>query len=65
MNKKIAGIVLIVVGVLAAAAALFADLLGIGGFSGFGTTQIIMTVVGFLVLVAGVLLLMNKAPVKK
>jgi hypothetical protein len=65
MNKKVAGIVLLVVGILGAILALLADYIGIGQFNSFGTNQIIITVICVLVAVAGVLLLMNRPAVKK
>jgi hypothetical protein len=55
-SKKIAGIVLLVVGVVVLILALTADMIGIGGFSGFGRSQIAGAVVGVIVAVAGLVL---------
>ena len=55
-SKKMAGIVLLVVGVVVLILALTADMIGIGGFSGFGRFQIVGAVVGAIMAVAGLVL---------
>jgi hypothetical protein len=58
-TRKIVGIVLLVVGILALAAFLLADVIGFGG-PGFGTRQVTGTIVGAAALVVGVVLLAIK-----
>jgi hypothetical protein len=55
-SKKIAGIVLLVVGVVVLVLALAADMIGIGGSAGFGPYQIAGAVVGAIAAVAGLVL---------
>ena len=55
-SKKLAGIVLLVVGLVVLILALAADVFGIGGFSGFGRFQIVGAVVGAIMAVAGLVL---------
>jgi len=58
--KKIAGIVLIVVGIVVLLLSLLADPVGIGGSPGFGRDQILGTVVGAVVTVVGLVLTLRK-----
>ena len=60
MSNKLAGIILIVVGLVAAALFFTADLIGIGGDVGFGTMQMAGTAAGVVVLAAGIILLLRK-----
>ncbi len=55
-TKRIVGIVLLLVGVVVLVLALAADMIGIGGFPGFGSTQIAGTVGGAVVAVVGLVL---------
>ena len=55
-SKRIVGIVLLVVGVVVLVLALAADMIGLGGFSGFGRSQIAGAVVGAIAAVAGLVL---------
>ena len=55
-GKKVAGIVLLVVGLIVLVLALAADMVGIGVFSGFGRYQILAAVVGAIVAVVGLVL---------
>ena len=55
-SKRIVGIVLLVVGVVVLVLALTADMIGLGGFSGFGRSQIAGAVVGAIVAVVGLVL---------
>ena len=59
-RMKTAGIVLLVAGVAILALSLAADPLGIGGNPSFGRSQIIATVVGAVVIVAGLVLRFKK-----
>ena len=58
--KKIAGIVLLVVGIVVLLPALVADPIGIGGDPGFGPYQITGTIVGAIVTVVGLVLTLKK-----
>jgi len=53
MSKKTIGLVLVIVGVIILAVALFADSLGIGGSPGFGWKQWIMAGAGIIVALVG------------
>ncbi len=53
MSQKTLGYVLVVVGLVLVVVGVFADSLGIGATGGFGWKQIVATVVGVIVLVAG------------
>ncbi len=55
-SRKLAGIVLIVVGLVVLILALAADVFGIGGAPGFGRYQIAGAVVGVIVAVVGLIL---------
>ncbi len=55
-SKKLAGIVLLVVGLVVLILALAADVFGIGGSPGFGRYQIVGAVVGAIVAVVGLVL---------
>ena len=57
---RIAGIVLLVAGIVVLVLALAADPLGIGEGGGFGRNQVIGTVVGAVVAVAGLVLTLLK-----
>ncbi len=58
-GKKIAGIILVVVGIIITIVSLLADLTGIGHGT-FGTKQIIGAVVGVIIAGAGVFLMAKK-----
>jgi hypothetical protein len=53
MSKRTLAVVLIVLGVVLALVSLAADVLGIGNGTGFGWKQILGTIVGVLLVVAG------------
>jgi hypothetical protein len=55
-SKRIIGIVLLVVGIVVLVLALAADVIGIGGFPGFGSSQIAGAVVGAIAAVVGLVL---------
>ncbi len=55
-SRKVAGIVLIAVGLVVLILALAADMIGIGGAPGFGRYQIVGAVVGAIAAVAGLVL---------
>ena len=57
--KRIVGIVLLLVGVVALVLALAADMIGIGGHAGWGSTQIAGTVGGVIVAVVGLVLILR------
>jgi len=60
-RKKIAGIVLLVIGAIILVLSLTADLVGIGvNPAVFGYRQIIGTIVGVIVIVAGLILVLRK-----
>ena len=54
--KRIVGIVLLLVGVVVFVLALAADVIGIGGYSGFGSSQIAGIVAGAIAAVVGLVL---------
>lgn len=56
-KKKIAGIVLLVVGIGLVVLALIVDRIGIGQTPGFGWNQIVGTIVGALVALVGIIVL--------
>ncbi len=56
MNKKMVGLVLLVVGVLLLIASLTVDLFWSGGFAGFGYKQTLGIVTGVIMAVAGFIL---------
>jgi len=58
--KKIAGIVVLVIGIIVLILSLLADVLGIGGASGFGTKQIVGTIVGAVMAAVGFFLMLKK-----
>lgn len=58
--KKLLGIVLLVAGIVVLILALAADPIGIGGSSGFGSYQIVGTVIGAIAAVAGLILTLRK-----
>ena len=58
-NKKI-GIMLLVVGVVILVLSLVADIIGLGGVPGFGYKQILGTIVGAIVTIAGLVLTTKK-----
>jgi hypothetical protein len=57
---KVAGIALLVLGILVALVSVIADPIGLGGSPTFGYRQIIGTVAGIVVAVAGVILVLKK-----
>jgi hypothetical protein len=59
-DKKTIGIVVLVVGIVILAVALLADPLGLGEGGKFGSRQIIGTVVGAVVTIAGLVLMLRK-----
>ena len=59
-GKKMAGIVLLVVGIVVLLLSLVADVLGIGSSPGFGSYQIVGTIVGAIVTVVGLVLTLKK-----
>jgi hypothetical protein len=59
-NKKLTGILMIVIGVILLALSLLADVIGLGGASGFGWKQILGSVVGAAAVVAGLILALKK-----
>ncbi|MDH4137125.1 MAG: hypothetical protein OEW09_10485 [Anaerolineae bacterium] len=59
-GKKIAGIVLLVVGIVVLLLSLIADPIGIGGWPGFGRDQIVGAIVGAIVTVVGLVLTLKK-----
>jgi len=58
--KKIAGIVVLMIGIIVLILSLLADVIGIGGASGFGTRQIVGTIVGAVMTAAGFFLMLKK-----
>ncbi len=54
--KRIVGIVLLLVGVVVFVLALAADVIGIGGYPGFGSSQIAGIVAGAIAAVVGLVL---------
>jgi hypothetical protein len=59
-SKKIAGIVLLVVGIVVLILSLAADPMGIGASPGFGRDQIVGTIAGAIVAVVGLVLTLRK-----
>ena len=59
-GKKTAGITLLVVGIAVLLLSLVADPIGIGGSPGFGSYQIVSTIVGAIVTVVGLVLTLRK-----
>jgi len=59
-GKKTIGTVLLVVGIVVLLLSLIADLIGIGGWPGFGTYQIVGAIVGAIVAVVGLVLTLQK-----
>ena len=59
-NKKIIGILMIVIGIALLIISLLADTLGLGGAVGFGWKQILGSVVGAAAVVAGLVLTLKK-----
>jgi len=59
-SKKTVGIVLLVVGIVVLLLSLGADVIGLGGWLGFGPRQIVGTVVGAIVTVVGLFLTLKK-----
>lgn len=58
--KKIAGIIVLVIGIVVLILSILADLIGVGGVSGYGTRQIVGTIVGAVMAAAGLFLLLKK-----
>jgi hypothetical protein len=56
MQKKALGFVLTVVGIIVLLLSLFADLIGIGGYPGIGTKQVVGIIVGVVIIVIGSIL---------
>ncbi len=59
-GKKIAGIVLLVVGIPILVLSVGFDIMGFGGYPGFGAYQIGGTIVGVIVTIVGVVLTFKK-----
>ena len=59
-NKKIIGILMIVIGIALLIISLLADTFGLGGAAGFGWKQILGSVVGAAAVVAGLVLTLKK-----
>jgi hypothetical protein len=64
MANKSIGIVIIILGVIVAIVAIFADFIGIGNKSGFGWQQIVGTAVGVIAVIIGVWFAQRKASPK-
>ena len=60
MNKKTWGNILLVAGIAVLVVSLVADLIGLGGSSGFGYKQILSAVVGLIAAVVGYILAYRK-----
>ena len=58
--KKIAGIVVLVIGIIILIFSLVADIIGIGGAQGFGARQIVGTIVGAIMTAVGFFLILKK-----
>ena len=58
--KKIAGIIVLVVGIVVLILSILADLIGVGGAPGYGTRQIVGTIVGAVMAAVGLFLLLKK-----
>jgi hypothetical protein len=56
MQKKRLSLILMVVGIIILLFSLLADVLGIGGYPGFGYKQIIGTIVGAVISIIGFIL---------
>ena len=56
MQKKALGLVLTVVGIIVLLLSLFADLIGIGGYPGIGTKQVVGIIVGVVIIGIGSIL---------
>lgn len=59
-GNKTVGILLILVGVVILVLSLVADIIGLGGAPGFGYKQILGTIVGAIVTIAGLVLTTKK-----
>jgi hypothetical protein len=59
-GNKTVGIMLLVVGVVILVLSLVADIIGLGSAPGFGPNQILGTVVGAIVTIAGLVLTIKK-----
>ena len=59
-DKKTVGVVLLVVGIVLLILSLAADLVGIGGWPGFGWGQILGTVIGVIGAIVGSILALKK-----
>jgi len=59
-GNKAVGIISLVVGVVILALSLAADIIGLGGAPGFGYKQILGTLVGAIVTIAGLVLTSKK-----
>ncbi len=59
-NKKMIGIALLVVGIVALVVGFFADSFGLGAVPGFGYKQIIALVVGVVFAIAGYVVMNRK-----
>lgn len=57
---RIVGIIVFVIGILVLILSLLADLIGVGGAVGYGTRQIVGTIIGAIMAVAGLFLLLRK-----
>ncbi len=55
-QKRKLGALLIGVGIVVFLISIFADPLGIGGYPGFGTKQVIGTIIGVVLAIIGVIL---------
>ena len=60
MNKKRAGSLLCAVGLILLAVSLLADSLGLGGAAGIGRDQMLGSLAGLVIALAGLFLLMRK-----
>jgi len=56
MEKKVVGFVLTVVGIIVLLLSLFADLIGIGGYPGIGSRQIVGIIIGVVIIAIGSIL---------
>ncbi len=59
-SKRTVGIVLLLLGVVVLVLSLAADMIGLGGFSGVGRSQIAGAVVGAIVAVVGLVLTLRR-----
>lgn len=53
MQKTVVGLILTVVGIIVLLLSLFADLLGMGGYPGIGTKQIVGMIIGVVIIIIG------------